>query len=487
MSAVIYPDNNDYIVSRTTDQTITGQKIFQAGAATSVPLRVRGATGQTANLTEWRDAADALMAFINPGGAFVGTNLTINGANNSGIHNLAANNRALTVGPDTGIYSKLHVTTQDAGQAVVSMKTAASQSANIMTVVNNAGVELARINSLGRFMSDTYYTTRGGGVSYFTSQDGQPGLNVKANIASQPAAIFSGTAAQSAGIVQIKDNAGTNLMTITNGGHIYAGEANGQGPLAIGVGQWGSEVKWTGNGFAHYTLRNYSGNLELINSSSAVTLGTNGALLARWGAGGAQTHLLPDNSVATGTSLTGIRIIPMSATPDWFTGIAWEAAGNVTGGANGLAGGSHAAIMVRSSGSYGTKMYFNTTDSYAAGAKESLVIDHVGNAYLMRGTLTQYSSVEGKKNITPISNHYSIAQLKNITPIRYQRNDDESGRWFLSYSAEEVASVAPEAAGYDENGVIVGVDVNAMSTLTMVAVQELIDRVEALEAALVAK
>ena len=40
---------------------------------------------------------------------------------------------------------------------------------------------------------------------------------------------------------------------------------------------------------------------------------------------------------------------------------------------------AHAGIYVRSDGSYGTKMYFGTTDNYTSGSKMRMMIDHLGN------------------------------------------------------------------------------------------------------------
>lgn len=53
----------------------------------------------------------------------------------------------------------------------------------------------------------------------------------------------------------------------------------------------------------------------------------------------------------------------------------------ITFGASDYEGGDNAqaGIYVRSDGSYGTKMYFATTDAYAAGSRTRMTIDHIGN------------------------------------------------------------------------------------------------------------
>ena len=56
-------------------------------------------------------------------------------------------------------------------------------------------------------------------------------------------------------------------------------------------------------------------------------------------------------------------------------------------------GGAQAGIYVQSSGSYGTKMYLATTDSFATGAKTAISIDHVGAVNILRSSLTANGTV----------------------------------------------------------------------------------------------
>lgn len=61
--------------------------------------------------------------------------------------------------------------------------------------------------------------------------------------------------------------------------------------------------------------------------------------------------------------------------------------GAITFGARDASSGenAHAGIYVRSDGSYGTKLYFATTDSYASGAKMRMYIDYNGYIYKWQG------------------------------------------------------------------------------------------------------
>lgn len=61
--------------------------------------------------------------------------------------------------------------------------------------------------------------------------------------------------------------------------------------------------------------------------------------------------------------------------------------GAITFGASDTSAGTtaQAGIYTRTDGSYGTKMYIATTDSYASGSKTAMKIDHGGNVYITRG------------------------------------------------------------------------------------------------------
>lgn len=65
--------------------------------------------------------------------------------------------------------------------------------------------------------------------------------------------------------------------------------------------------------------------------------------------------------------------------------------GAITFGARDTGSGlnAQAGIYVVSDGSYGTKMFLATTDSYAAGSKVAISIDHSGNVDISRGALRQ--------------------------------------------------------------------------------------------------
>lgn len=132
------------------------------------------------------------------------------------------------------------------------------------------------------------------------------------------------------------------------------------------------KIDYDGNVDVSYGALTVRGTTVIDSSRNLTNIGTiyaNGS--AVWSDGGIQ-----------GRSIGTIHIDPASGTD--------HAGGAITFGASDVSGGSdaQAGIYIRSDGSYGTKMYFATTDSYAQGAKTALSIDHVGNITANRGSLT---------------------------------------------------------------------------------------------------
>lgn len=102
------------------------------------------------------------------------------------------------------------------------------------------------------------------------------------------------------------------------------------------------------------------------------------------------------NETTPGTAVGTIHLDPGVATDNYGNAITFGASDN----ANGTA--AQAGIYTRSDGGYGTRMYLATTDSYAAGSKTRILINHDGNVCIgaaspqskldVRGTLSVYQS-----------------------------------------------------------------------------------------------
>jgi hypothetical protein len=81
--------------------------------------------------------------------------------------------------------------------------------------------------------------------------------------------------------------------------------------------------------------------------------------------------------------LTSYGLTLMGGTSDYANGVIWT-----WGNTNAQAG-----VYVQSSGSYGTKMFFATTDSFATGSKTGMSMDHNGTVLVTRSYLQSDSSL----------------------------------------------------------------------------------------------
>ena len=85
------------------------------------------------------------------------------------------------------------------------------------------------------------------------------------------------------------------------------------------------------------------------------------------------------DATTQGTAQASIHLIPGTSTD--------HAGGAITFGASDTSSGTtaQAGIYVRSDGSYGTRMYLSTTDSYASGSKTTIRLEAAGGLYVDRG------------------------------------------------------------------------------------------------------
>jgi hypothetical protein len=79
------------------------------------------------------------------------------------------------------------------------------------------------------------------------------------------------------------------------------------------------------------------------------------------------------NTTTPGLTRYGIHLTPQNATVDTAVGITFGAGDSSSGNT------ADAGIYSQFSGSYGTKLYFATTNDYGAGSKTRMMIDHNGN------------------------------------------------------------------------------------------------------------
>jgi hypothetical protein len=139
------------------------------------------------------------------------------------------------------------------------------------------------------------------------------------------------------------------------------GVAGGEGTLRAYVASDG-EFYATANTHKVLHLGNYSS--HALPLSGGTLTGTTTLSSGQFNLSAASQSI---NTTTPGTGAYQLNFTGQ-ATPDYAHAITWGWASS----------GAQAGIYVQSSGSYGTKMYLATTDSFATGSKTALTIDHSG-------------------------------------------------------------------------------------------------------------
>ena len=189
-----------------------------------------------------------------------------------------------------------------------------------------------------------------------------------------------------------------------SGNFIISG-ADFQTSANIQLGQYNT-INWGSSTSNQLTIQNYlsgagivqkgGGNLEFQANTNDIVLkpaanerlrvhngGNNGGIIIK---GGSANW----NETTPGTGEGAIHLDPESGTDHFGSAITFGAS-DTSSGTNAQGG-----IYVRSDGSYGTKMYFATTDSYAVGSKTRMFINHNGNVGIGTTSPSEKLQVEGK-------------------------------------------------------------------------------------------
>jgi len=138
-------------------------------------------------------------------------------------------------------------------------------------------------------------------------------------------------------------NGGTGLNTFTANGIVFASTT---AVLATATG-----LTWNGTTF------------------NASNISTAGYVQTSIASGYLSSYQAAITTATPGLGTYGIHFNGQT-TADYAAGITWNGGTTTTN--------AQAGIYVQGSGSYGTKMYIATTDSYATGAKTAISIDHTG-------------------------------------------------------------------------------------------------------------
>lgn len=287
----------------------TSPLIVRYGTAGTVKLTVRAVTSQTANLQNWVDASGNVLSSISSSGAFSAPQASITGtvAGNlplliKGASGQTANLfEAQTSGSATPVTllnsSGLFTTTRvlsilqsNAGEIILQARGATSQTGDAIVVrdVNSTGQ--GGFSATGRLYAGTSVSGNTGLGSLTLGSGSVPSqLGVLAREATTVGAVIRGAASQSANLQEWQNSAGTILARMTSAGVLRASQVLSLNGLAS-MGEFNNGaifefVKATG---ASYSPGANRATVYFRDGTNAGTL----KLVVRAGAAGAETTIL---------------------------------------------------------------------------------------------------------------------------------------------------------------------------------------------------
>jgi hypothetical protein len=213
------------------------------------------------------------------------------------------------------------------------------------------------------------------------------------------------------------------------------------------LSQYGSQIYWPRRAQTADTyiyVRDMEGgswtSWVKIRAGYADTAGSVSSVSATTALGITNSFSTTINTTTPGTTNYGISFTG-HGTADNAAGITWAWSGT----------NAQAGIYVQSSGSYGTKMYFGTTDSFATGSKTSMSIDHNGVIQVPRSYLQSDSSLRAPIFYDSNNTGYYLdpTSLTSLRTVGDWRSDSStwsgefpgkiqyhSNNWYFQYTTE---------------------------------------------------
>lgn len=208
--------------------------LVQPTTATAIPMVVKGAASQTADLQQWQDSAAVVLARILGAGGYRGP--SIGDVGSAGPY-LSLNTASMDIN-----------TRNDANKGLVIRRNSATQSANLWEIQDEGSGILARVLSDGRM------TIRSGVL-------GTASLSVAPTGSANLGLAVRGAASQSGNLTEWQDSAGVVLASVDAVGFFRAAVATG-GLAPIGGGK--SFVTWASTDGAVHVHTNGVTNIGLI-------------------------------------------------------------------------------------------------------------------------------------------------------------------------------------------------------------------------------
>lgn len=191
-------------------QGVTGSFLLTAGSATVIPFAVKAAVSQTANMSEWRNSSNTVMARINAAGALYATGVFDNSNRVYSASNPVPDNAlyAHLAGAETftGLKTFSAGATFSAGTVLIGTTTAGT-----LTIGNGT---ITKSGAAGFTFNSTIVATG----AYINGY-----MDVFSGTAASVALSVTGAASQTANLQEWRNSANTVLSRVDAGGLIYEG------------------------------------------------------------------------------------------------------------------------------------------------------------------------------------------------------------------------------------------------------------------------
>ncbi len=261
-----------------------------SGVTTLPTLVVKGVASQTANLQEWQNSAGTVLSSINSGGNLILGNQYISNSGASGYGRLqlldGGTNQTVFYPASAGL---LIANAGVVGMAVVKVRGASGQTANLQEWQNSAGSVIASVNSSGYINSSGGIKASSHGYIYTSSTQGSVSFMIADGNAAYVPLVIKGVASQTANLQEWQNSSGTVLAKVDAYGYVTSYGAvlpSGNGSFESAYGGAFMGMKKTTSAVANPGAD--LARIYLVAGTNAGTL----KLVVRAGASGAETTIL---------------------------------------------------------------------------------------------------------------------------------------------------------------------------------------------------
>ena len=267
-----------------------------SGVTTLPTLVVKGVASQTANLQEWQNSAGTVLSSINSGGNLILGNQYISNSGASGYGRLqlldGGTNQTVFYPASAGL---LIANAGVVGMAVVKVRGASGQTANLQEWQDSTGAVLSKIDYRGwLILPSANRFVLGGGIGDFAETGaylltGSSNITIGTRSASNKGLVVQGAASQTANLQEWQNSSGTVLAKVDAYGYVTSYGAvlpSGNGSFESAYGGAFMGMKKTTSAVANPGAD--LARIYLVAGTNAGTL----KLVVRAGASGAETTIL---------------------------------------------------------------------------------------------------------------------------------------------------------------------------------------------------